>query len=281
MDTRARTGRADALGAPFEVLEPSTPAVPVVVHVPHSSVVVPPRVRRELLLNEAELDAELHRMTDHHTDALVGGAGALGVTRFVNRRSRLVVDPERFDDPGAEELETVGMGAVYTATSHGLPLRVLTPAGRDELLAAYFHPYHAAFTAWVDRQLEMHGSCLIVDVHSYPSRALPYELRGDGPRPELCIGTDPTHTPDRLRDRVAELADQHGVTTGFDTPFRGTFVPARHIGDPRVRSVMLEIRRDTYLHEPTAELHEGFERMARVCRDVLAAVARPAPSTHQ
>jgi N-formylglutamate deformylase len=202
---------------------------------------------------------------------VVLGTGALGANRFINRWSRLAVDPERFDDPDLEEMERRGMGAVYTATSDRRPLRSLTPDQRDELLVRHFHPYHTAFADEVDRQLDTHGSCTIVDVHSYPSEALAYELHGADPRPELCIGTHPVHTTDRLRTAVGGLATEHGLGTGFDQPFRGTFVPMRQLGDPRVRSIMLEFRRDTYLDEPTSEPHAGLERLTRFCEAVVAA----------
>jgi N-formylglutamate deformylase len=265
--------RADAPMEPFEVIAPTAVPVPVVVHVPHSATFIPADVRRELRLTDDALDDELRRMTDHHTDRMVRGTGALGATRFVNRWSRLVVDPERFDDPAVEEMEAVGMGAVYTATSDRRALRSLTREARDALLARCFHPYHAAFTDQVDRHLAEHGSCTILDVHSYPTEALAYERHGADPRPQLCVGTHPVHTPERLRTMVVDLASEHGFTSGLDTPFRGTFVPTRHLDDPRVRSVMLEFRRDTYLDERDAEPHAGLERVAQLCDEAVVAVA--------
>lgn len=258
---------------PFAIIAPTTTPVPIVVHVPHSATFIPDDVHRVLQLTDTGLTEELRRMTDHHTDRLVEGAGSLGATRFVNGWSRLVVDPERFDDPRMEEMEAVGMGAVYTATSDRRTLRSLTPDQREALLTRHFHPYHAAFTAEVDRQLDGHGSCTIIDVHSYPTEPLLYELYADDPRPQLCIGTHPVHTTDRLRGTVIALADHHGLSSRLNMPFRGTFVPTRYLDDPRVRSVMLEIRRDTYLDERTAEPHDGLERIARLCTEVVAAVA--------
>lgn len=259
----------------FDVLAPSAGSAPVVVHVPHSATGIPRQVRRTLQLSDADLAAELRTMTDHHTDRLVAGTGALGAVRFVNRWSRLAVDPERFADPRREEMEDVGMGAIYTATNDGRRLRRIDPEQREQLLARHFHPYHAAFAAEVDQQLEHHGVCTIIDVHSYPRKALPYERHGADPRPPLCIGTHPVHTPHHLRATVAGIAESHGLCWAFDVPFRGTFVPQRHLDDPRVRSVMLEFRRDTYLDEATSEPHTGLAHLAGLCEAVVAAVARP------
>lgn len=258
----------------FEVIEPSGEEVPVLVHVPHASTHVPAHVRRGLLLDAKELDGELLRLTDHRTDVLASGVGELGATRFVNRRSRLVVDPERFPDDTEEMLE-VGMGAVYTQGHRRQLIREIPDDERDALLDRYFHPYAAAFSAEVTRQLDVHGVCTVIDVHSYPSERLPYELH-DGPRPPLCIGTDEDHTPGWLRDIVEGRAEEHGLDVAFDTPFAGTYVPLDHYRtDHRVTGVMLEIRRDTYLDEATATPHEGEVNVAAfVCAVVVDVAAR-------
>src|SRR5665648_935693 len=89
-------------------------------HVPHSSAEVPADVRPQFLLADDDLARELRFMTDWHTDELFALPPDVAVTiRFPV--SRLVVDPERFEDPEAERMEAVGMGAVYTKTSQALP----------------------------------------------------------------------------------------------------------------------------------------------------------------
>jgi N-formylglutamate deformylase len=258
---------------PFSTLPPSGPPAPVVAHVPHSGTHIPAEVRDAILLDDHDLAEEVRRLTDHRTDVLAEGARAAGATCFVNRWSRLVVDPERFTDPDQEEMERVGMGAVYTATSDGRPLRSVTAGERAELLARHFEPYHRALTALVGSHLAATGVCAVLDVHSYPSAPLPYELHGADPRPELCVGTDRVHTPGWLREIVTEVAGDHGLTVGFDVPFRGTFVPQAWLGDARVVSVMLEIRRDTYLDEASARPHAGEDRLRTVCREVTVAMA--------
>lgn len=246
----------------FAVLPPVGAPRPLVVHVPHAGTHLPADVRAGIVLDDTALAEELRRMTDHRTDVLAAGTATVGATRFVNRCSRLVVDPERFLDPALEEMEAIGMGAVYTATSDLGVLRHPDPDERERILDTWFRPYHAAFTDLVGHHLDTSGRCVIVDVHSYPSTALPYERHADAARPPVCVGTHPVHTPPAARDAVVALAADAGLEVAFDAPFAGTFVPTVHLDDPRVVSVMLEIRRDTYLDEATVTPHDGEQRLA-------------------
>jgi len=163
----------------FEVI-PGDPASRVILHVPHASRRIG-AARAGILLDDASLEAELDRMTDAYTDRIAAEAGS-GAWRLINGYSRLVVDPERFPDE-REEMLAVGMGAVYTRTSLGEPLRADDPVAVETLLSGHFRPYAEAFSDLVDARLSTLGRVVIVDVHSYPSRPLPYELHGDGSRP--------------------------------------------------------------------------------------------------
>jgi N-formylglutamate deformylase len=68
----------------------------VVIHVPHAATVIPTEVRSQFALSDAELDAELRRMTDHLTDELFAMPGEIATT-ITFPVSRLVIDPERFE----------------------------------------------------------------------------------------------------------------------------------------------------------------------------------------
>ncbi|MFE5600671.1 N-formylglutamate amidohydrolase [Streptomyces coelicoflavus] len=244
-------------------LVPGAAASPVILHVPHSSRTVPADVRPGIVLSDTELERELDHMTDSHTAEIAGRAAELaGLTpwRFVNRASRLVVDPERFPDE-REEMTAVGMGAVYTRTSHR---EVLRPDGTDPepLLERYFRPYARAMTEAVADRLAATGRAVIIDVHSYPTEPLPYELHGEGPRPPVCLGTDAFHTPPGLlaaaRDAFAPCGE-----TGLDSPFGGTYVPLDFYGQrAEVGALMVEIRRDTYMTEPGGPAGPGLSRLA-------------------
>lgn len=280
-------------------------APPVVLHIPHSSAEVPADVRPQFLLDDEQLRRELLLMTDWYTDELFAlPPDEAATVRFPV--SRLVVDPERFLDPAGETMERVGMGAVYTKTSHGAPLREPAVAARERkaLLARFYHPHHEALERAVEAALAAHGRCLILDCHSFPSRPLPYELAAADPaavrhRPAVCIGTDGTraqerastlgglHTPSWLRelaegvftDMLAnwpadEEASHPAAAAGvaFERPFAGTIVPLRFLGrDARVLSLMVELRRDLYMDEETGDRLAGF---ADGCAAVQAALQR-------
>jgi N-formylglutamate deformylase len=173
----------------------------------------------------------------------------------VNQLSRLVIDPERFTDD-REELNSKGMGAVYTKTSAGLPLR---HHADQTLLRDYFDPYAAALADLVDDRLDVTGRAVILDIHSYPAEALAYELHPEAARPEVCLGIDPDHTPPLLQEAARKAFD--GWEVAINEPFTGTYVPLRHHGrDRRVLSIMIELRRDVL----TERFTETASRLAEL-----------------
>ncbi|MER6995629.1 N-formylglutamate amidohydrolase [Streptomyces sp. NPDC000410] len=246
----------------FEFL-PGAEESPVILHVPHSSRTVPEAVRAGIELDEPDLRRELDHITDAHTAELAAAAAAASpVTpwRFVNGLSRLVVDPERFPDE-REEMLAVGMGAVYTRTTDRRRLRA-ADVDPQPLIDRYFHPYAGAMAAAVADRLAAVGRAVVIDVHSYPTKALPYELHGDSPRPPICLGTDPFHTPAGLV-ALAEAAFAGFGGTGLNSPFAGTYVPLDYYGvDERVSALMIEIRRDVYMEEPGGPAGPGLTALA-------------------
>ncbi|MEV5342156.1 N-formylglutamate amidohydrolase [Streptomyces sp. NPDC052676] len=257
----------------FDLL-PGDDDSPVILHVPHSSREIPADVRTGIVLDDEALERELDHIVDAHTERIAAEAAGLARLtpwRFVNRLSRLVVDPERFPDE-REEMLAVGMGAVYTRTTHR---EVLRPADSDPepLIERYFRPYARAMTEAVAARLAATGRAVIIDVHSYPSEPLPYELHGDGPRPPVCLGTDASHTPPELLAAARAAFGAEGI--GLDSPFSGTYVPLEFHGtDPRVSALMVEIRRDTYMTEPGGPAGPGLERLAGALAALVDAVAR-------
>ncbi|GAA4574686.1 N-formylglutamate amidohydrolase [Planotetraspora kaengkrachanensis] len=265
---------------PIHRVQAGAPASAVVLHVPHGSRALTPAARQSIALDDDALAVELDHMTDAHTGliaARAADAAALTPWLLENRYSRLVVDPERFPDE-REEMRAVGMGAVYTRTAHGGRLRHDDDARDEALLARHYRPYAAAMADLVDARLAATGHAVVIDVHSYPSRPLPYELHGDGPRPAICLGTDSFHTPPELI-RAAEAAFTGFGDIELNTPFSGCYVPLKHYRQQTaVTALMIEIRRDTYMSEPGGPPGEGVDRLARALADLVDAAAPAYPS---
>jgi len=246
-----------------------TPPLPpwVIIHLPHASTIIPVDVRSQFLLEDAGLAREQLQMTDHFTDEIF--APLVRPEQSVRFSvSRLVVDPERFEDDQAERMSPRGMGVIYTRTAHQQPLRrQLDPAEREALLARFYRPHHRQLESKVDEVLATHGRCLVIDCHSYPTVALPYELNPGQRRPEICLGTDDFHTPPELTKKFLASFSAAGYETALNEPFPGALVPAKHHRmDRRVQAVMIEVRRSVYLDEHTGAKVPGFESVAAAIR---------------
>jgi N-formylglutamate deformylase len=249
---------------------------PAVLNIPHASTWIPENVRGTLVPGPEALEIELLRMTDHLTDRLFELPASLACP-IVCGVSRLVVDVERYTDDALEPMAAVGMGAVYTRTSGGDPLRRgLTTAQRDGLLEEYYYTHHAALTKAVERALMCHSRCLLLDCHSFASDALPHEPDQRANRPEICIGTDPFHTPPELTERATALFEAAGFATAVNFPFSGALVPERfHRKHTGVRAIMVEVNRSLYVDEeagaPLPDFDRFQARLAGVLTDLITA----------
>ena len=246
-------------------------------HIPHDSVFIPAAVRRKIRLNDSELDRELLRMTDFWTYALFGNgiAPSRAVVAPVNR---LVVDVERFADDARETMAARGMGVVYTATSDRTQLRSApSPSEKRRLLETWYAPHHRRLTRIVDALLARYGRALVLDCHSFASRALPYEENPHGRRPEICIGTDGFHSSPELAAGARWSFEAAGFDVGLNSPFAGALTPMKHYRrDRRVSALMIEVRRDLYEDESSGALIGRFGAFSRTLVGCLSSALRQA-----
>lgn len=246
---------------------------PLLIHVPHDASAIPADTLADFLVCPEDLRHELLRLTDWHTHDLY--ADGLAAEDVVHADvSRLVVDVERFDDDRREPCAAVGMGATYVKTCDGRPLRALSPARRQELLDRHYWPHHRRLDEAAAARLDRFERCLILDAHSFPTGPLPTQVDFSAP-PEIGLGTQPGHTSPELRALAETFFRGHGFVVGVDVPFRGSIVPNRFFDrEPRVQSLMVEVRRDLYLDEATGERHAGFARLQAVLTAFRAELAR-------
>lgn len=249
----------------------------VLLHIPHSSVDIPDDVRSTLVLSDDELLQELLRMTDWFTDQLFDVDGA---KRLIYPVSRLVCDPERFANDKAESMASKGMGAIYTKTSEGSILRTQPSSQeRQSLLERFYMPHHAALEAMVQTEINAQGFCLIIDAHSFSLAPLPHEPDQSPNRPDICIGTDPFHTPQALAKAAAGTFEECGFSVAIDHPFQGTFVPMKYYQkEKRVLSVMIEVRRDLFMDEESGKKNDRFPAIRSRIESALFSIQKYVPN---
>ena len=247
----------------------------VIIHIPHSSVVIPPGVYDQYVSPLSELNRELLRMTDHYTNELFAVPKNLA-KGIIFPVSRLVVDPERFEDNSKEPMFKKGMGAIYTRTSDKRRLRrKISKNEQEDLLQGYYRPHHERLAAAAGVALVSYNRCLIIDAHSFPSSPLPYESDQRMSRPAICIGTDKHHTPKSLADDAMSIFRREFHTVKFNRPFRGTLVPSAYYkSDLRVQSIMIEVNRSLYMNEVTGEKLPGFKDVERKIRRAILQLVR-------
>ena len=205
---------------------------------------IPDFIREDMLLNDEELKQDVLAFTDWRTKDLFTHAGYMNQVVFpVNR---MVCDPERFRSDEMEAMSRIGIGVVYEKDAFLRPLRKRDAMKRELMLRLYYDPHHRKLAETVERAIRISGECLLVDAHSFPGTPLPYEPDQNADRPDICIGTCTSHTPKPLLLRAVRYFEGLGLSVAVNFPYSGTMVPMQYMGDPRVRSIMVEVNRDLY-----------------------------------
>ena len=209
-------------------------------------------------------------MTDHFTAELFQLGSHDPQESIVFPVSRLVVDPERFDDDSKEPMAAKGMGVVYKSTSQGGALRKITADRVIALKNRFYYPHHDRLTEAVRKSLEENPRCLIIDCHSFASLPLPHEPDQQNDRPDFCIGSDSYHTPAALTQVLIRLLSGAGYSVRINSPFSGALVPALfYKQDSRVKSIMIEINRKLYMNEVSESKSRSFSAFKEKFRNIL------------
>lgn len=230
--------------------------MPIILHIPHSSRFIPETVKDQFTIREHELEREVNLMTDHFTDWLLAPLNVPTDNHVVSNISRLVVDMERFSDDALEVMSQIGMGVLYERGSQLQSIRrKLSNAEKQALITRYYDNHHKNLEERTQAMLQKYGKAIIIDVHSYPKFALPYERDHAQKRPEICIGTCDYHTPKELASYLINAFTQQHFDVDLNTPFAGTLIPSKHWKkEIDVTGFMIEVRRDVYMDEDNFRL---------------------------
>jgi N-formylglutamate deformylase len=243
----------------------------MIFHIPHASTTIPGDIQSQFVLDDETLSIEILKMTDFYTDELFYEAADQDDVVVKYPVSRLVVDPERFREDDQEIMANRGMGVIYTKTHDGSVLRRdLSRFERKSLIERFYDPHHNRLTELVAESLKRNGKALIVDCHSFPSIPSPYESNQNPSRPQICIGTDPYHTPESIVNSLINSFENLGYTVARNHPFAGALVPIQFYQEQaNVRAVMIELNRELYMDEATGERGHLYHKMKSDIRVVI------------
>ena len=266
--------------APFTLLAPTAPAVPLVCDSPHSGTQYPAdyghAVPRELL----------RRGEDTHVEALWEAVPAVGGTLLAAHFPRTYIDanrnlddldPELLAEPWPEPLapsekSRLGYGLVWRNIRAGVPIydRPLTVAEVRNRIDRYYRPYHAALAESIEQTAKRFGAVWHLNLHSMPNDAYErLQIASPHPLADFVLGDrDGTTCEPAFVDLVERDLRERGYRVARNDPYKGVQLIAR-IGQParRRHSLQIEIRRPIYMDEATRERNAGF---ARVQQDLAA-----------
>lgn len=282
--TTATTGKAPA---PFRIIEPMRPSLPLVFASPHSGRFYPEEFRRASRLDERAL----RRSEDAYVDELIGAAPDAGAPVILAEYARAYLDlnreafeldPIMFDGPlpdhvnSASERVAAGLGTIPRVVASGMAIyRRPLPFGEAERrIARIYTPYHQALTGLMVETTRRFGWAALIDCHSMPSavardrsrrgRMLGGRLsRGDvvdvviGDRfGRSCAG--------RLTDFIESALQEMGYRTARNHPYAGGYC-AQHYGRPcdGWHAVQLEINRAVYMDEISLQKTAGFAKLKK------------------
>ena len=241
----------------------------ILVNLPHSSKFIPNDLRTDILLNETELEQELNIITDLYTDRIFNDK-ELGLCKkdmCIAKVSRFICDTERFEDDASEEMAKLGMGAVYTKTASGKNLRVYSREKRQDIIYKFYTPYHKELESLTEIKLTEYGECLILDCHSFNEKAKYLKLKS---YKDICLGTDPYHTPDNVISQLKELFEAQGYSVSINEPFEGSIVPLKYYTtDKRVKSIMIEINRRLYVTGESEIIEDELAKLTSACKKAV------------
>jgi N-formylglutamate deformylase len=274
----------DVTGAPYLIVAPTGPALPVVLSSPHSGQCYPPAVLAQSRLTCEELRA----LDDGPVDELLATGCAAGATLLAATYPRAVVDlnrddceqdPDSLEDPAAiaglraTVKARAGLGVVPTRLL-GEPIyagRLSSTELRRRIDGAY-RPYHQQLARLVADQRRRFGVSLVLDCHSMPT--LPARARGEQVIDVALGDRFGRSCHPRLIEAAERLLTAGGLRVARNRPYAGGHITA-HYGRPDsgMHALQIEVRRGLYMDEDSLHPHAGMAALQALLRQLMAALA--------
>ena len=262
---------------PSPTIHPPRGSLPLLLSVPHAG----REYDADLLANAAQGRPALETLEDPLVDRLCWRAITAGLGAVVQNVPRAAIDCNREEsevDPSSVRgispaavgpRARVGLGLVPSRTHrHGALWR--RPIDRSELtrrIEQVHRPYHAAIAAELNALVARHGSAILVDCHSMPTR------RGQA---DIVIGDrHGSSAAPWLAEQTARIATDRGFRVSFNDPYAGGAIVAAHGRPPAgIHAIQLEIDRSTYLKPDGRTPGVAFDRVAQLIEAIAVGLGQ-------
>jgi N-formylglutamate deformylase len=257
----------------FDLIQPATPKLPIVISVPHAGTEFPDDIRAELKPSVLPPDD-----TDWFVNQLYDFATELGIPMLCARYSRWVIDLNR--NPDSTPLYHDGRVLTGLCPATNFLGEPIYQDERAEVAAAevarrkalYFEPYHQAVQSQLAATQAHFGRVLLWDCHSI-RRVVP--AINPEPFPDLILGSaDKTSAAPALIEQALRVLGSGGYSLQHNHPFKGGYI-TRHFGQParQQHALQLEMAKQVYMddHEQVYD-HQRATKIRALLSETLQAL---------
>ena len=255
---------------------------PVLLSIPHSG-----RDYPDWLLHEARHGRRaLQSLEDPLVDRLAWRALAAGFGAVIARTPRGAIDcnrsPDELDPASIVADSNLPIAPLGPRARHGLgiiPSRTRrhgplwrAPLSRDRFeqrLTTVHTAYHDALATGLTRLVKMHGSVLLLDLHSMPPTR----------REPVVIGDrHGTSAAPWLADAAAQIATRNGFRAIRNDPYAGGYIVERHgSAAAGIHAIQVELDRSAYLARDLMNPGPGFDRASQLLLALAEGLAERLP----
>ena len=229
----------------------------IICNIPHSGMYIPEWAKQDFIISELQLKQFSEKMVDKDIDKIFSFISS--ENKIVQEISRVVVDMERYRNDKDEPMSKLGMGLFYEKDDLGNIIRIRRETYTKCL--KIYDDYHAKLTNLVDEKLNIYDKCYILDCHSFHN-GLTYTGYNTKNFPDVCIGFNEEH-PNKEILYIKKLFEKYGYIVALNMPFSGALVPLKHLNNPKVYSIMLELNRQVYNND------KKFYRVQNICKEIV------------
>ncbi|MCR4369426.1 MAG: N-formylglutamate amidohydrolase [archaeon] len=205
--------------------------------IPHHSTLIPPELKGDFLLEEAQMNRHL----DFGTQELFWLEGH---DVLLAKASRFVVDVNRERDDLAP-----GQGVIITQTwgNEKVLARDLTAAQIASRLKKYYDPFYGK----LDEKLAGKKPLFVLDAHSMDSKGGFASADAGKKRPQICFATGKGTISDELLEIFERNFKKAGYKAERNNPYSGARAKIIHYASARkgVQALELEVNKNVYMDE--------------------------------